>query len=102
MGDQMEFPKTFTEFAEDYGFYDYKEVYTNNVQLIPVYRAEQWLDNLKHKPLPAPTQTDILDKIAEELADTCAYEQEVHGKTEFFHGVNYCLSVIEKYRGNKE
>ena len=40
----------------------------------------------------------VLDKILEEFADICAYEQEVNGKTEFFHGVSYCISAVEKYK----
>ncbi len=36
-GQMMEFPKTFDEFVKDYGFKDKQEVYTNGVELIPVY-----------------------------------------------------------------
>lgn len=56
MGNQMEFPKTFTEFADDYGFYDYKEEYTNGSHLIPVFRVEQWLDHLKQMILKVQTE----------------------------------------------
>lgn len=42
---QMDFPETFEEFAEDYGFKDDKEVYTNGSDLIPVFRVKQWLDH---------------------------------------------------------
>ena len=38
-----------------------------------------------------------LDKIRAEIIDTGAYEQEVNGKTEFLKGINYCLSIIDKY-----
>ena len=44
----------------------------------------------------------ILDKIRAEIIDTGAYEQEVHGKTEFLKGINYCLSVIDKYKESEE
>lgn len=40
----------------------------------------------------------MLDKIIDEIMDTGAYEQEVNGKTEFLKGINYCLSVIDKYK----
>lgn len=46
MCDQMEFPKTFDEFAEGYGFKDKEEVYTNGIDLIPVFRVKQWLEHL--------------------------------------------------------
>lgn len=44
MGECMTFPKTFEEFAEQYGFTDKQEVYTNGSELIPVFRVKQWLD----------------------------------------------------------
>lgn len=44
---------------------------------------------------------EILDKIRAEIIDTGAYEQEVNGKTEFLKGINYCLSVIDKYMVEK-
>ena len=44
----------------------------------------------------------VLDKIRAEIMDTGAYEQEVNGKTEFLKGINYCLSVIDKYKAEIE
>lgn len=44
---------------------------------------------------------EVLDRIRAEIMDTGAYEQEVHGKTEFLVGINYCLSVIDKYYSAK-
>lgn len=43
----------------------------------------------------------ILDKLIDEIMDTGAYEQEVNGNTEFLIGINYCLSVIDKYKTEK-
>jgi hypothetical protein len=51
-------------------------------------------DLRKHEP--------VLDKVREEIADTGAYEQEVHGKTEFLKGIEYCLSVIDRYATESE
>lgn len=44
-GHVMEFPETFEEFAKAYSIVDRKEVYTNGVKLIPVFRVKQWLEN---------------------------------------------------------
>ena len=44
----------------------------------------------------------IIDKIKAEITDTGAYEQEVNGKTEFLKGINYCLSIIDKYKTESE
>ena len=43
-----------------------------------------------------------IDKIRDEIMDTGAYEQEVNGNTEFLKGINYCLSVIDKYKAESE
>ena len=45
-GEQMDFPNTFDEFAKDYGFKDKDEIYTNGIELIPVYRVKQWLEHI--------------------------------------------------------
>lgn len=46
----MAFPKTWKEYEKEYGFYDVKEVYTNNSRLIPSFRVKQWLDHLEQEP----------------------------------------------------
>lgn len=43
-----------------------------------------------------------LEKLRAEIMDMGAYEQEVNGKTEFLKGINYCLGVIDKYKGKSE
>lgn len=43
----MEFPDSFDEFTDKYGFYDENEVYTNGSQLIPVFRVKQWLEHIE-------------------------------------------------------
>lgn len=44
MNEQMEFPETFEGFAKEYGFKDEKEVYSNGIDLIPIFRVKQWLE----------------------------------------------------------
>jgi hypothetical protein len=55
MADAMEFPETFDEFVESYGFIDTEEVYTNGSQLISVFRVRQWLEHISEK-------TQMIDK----------------------------------------
>ena len=45
MAEMMTFPETFEEFAEEYGFVDEKEVYTNGSELIAIFRVKQWLEH---------------------------------------------------------
>ena len=52
--------------------------------------------------IKALEQEPILDKVIAEIMDTGAYEQEVNGNTEFLKGINYCLSVIDKYKVESE
>lgn len=44
LGEQMDFPDTFDEFVKIYGFKDEQEVYSNGIELIPVFRVRQWLE----------------------------------------------------------
>ena len=50
-----------------------------------------------HVNSTASKQDSILAKVKDEIEDTGAYEQEVSGKTEFLKGIEYCLSVMEKF-----
>ena len=47
MAETMMFPATFDEFAEQYGFKDKHEVYTNGSDLIATFRVRQWLDHVE-------------------------------------------------------
>jgi len=58
-GERMDFPQTFNEFANDYGFTDDKEIYTNGSHLIPVFRVKQWLDHIEQ-----PTSDDCVSRQA--------------------------------------
>jgi hypothetical protein len=58
------------------------------------------IENLQE--IKAESIKKVLDKIKEEIMDTGAYEQEVNGKTEFLQGINYCLSVIDRYKTESE
>ena len=45
MSDCQEFPNTWEEFEQAYGFEDRKEIYTNGSRLIQSFRVKQWLDH---------------------------------------------------------
>ena len=42
----MQFPDTWEEFEQAYGFEDRKEIYTNGSRLIQSFRVKQWLDHI--------------------------------------------------------
>lgn len=68
-----------------------------------VYKSvyQQGYDDAK-RDFRKQSKIDILDKIIAEIEDTGAYEQEVNGKTEFVKGITYCLSIIDKYKAERE
>lgn len=72
MGDIMEFPNTFDEFASAYGFVDKDEVYTNGSELIPVFRVEQWLEHIQ-KPTQMVDKSNF-DKTQYQADLTSAYD----------------------------
>ena len=45
MADQMIFPDNFMDFIKEYSFNDKEHIYTNGVDLIPVFRVEQAWDH---------------------------------------------------------
>jgi len=47
------------------------------------------------------SQENALDAVKEELTDTGAFEQEVHGQTDFLKGINYCLTVLSKHSSSE-
>ena len=47
--DVMDFPDTWEEFEQIYGFIDKEEIYTNGSRLIPSFRVKQWLDHIEEK-----------------------------------------------------
>lgn len=47
--DRMDFPETFDEYAQMYKIVDTDEVYTNGIELIPVFRVRQWLEHEEEK-----------------------------------------------------
>ena len=78
--DSMEFPKTWGEFADYYGYVDSsKEIFVGEIEVIPRFRVEQWLEHNEPAIRPLPCIRDehgeiqkqtvkrLFDKINEEL-----------------------------------
>ena len=40
----INFPETIEEYMEEYKIVDSEQIYTNGVELIPVFRIKQWLE----------------------------------------------------------
>ncbi len=47
MGETMNFPDTVDEFMDMYKIVDVEDVYTNGIDMIPIFRMRQWLDHVK-------------------------------------------------------
>lgn len=50
MSDKMTFPETVDEFMEEYKIVDTEKVYTNSIELVPIFRMEQWFEHLPAVP----------------------------------------------------
>ena len=48
MNDIMMFPKTVEEFMEQYKIVDREQVYTNGMELVPIFRMKQWFEHQKN------------------------------------------------------
>lgn len=46
MADRMTFPNTVEEFMEKYKIVDTYCVYTNGVEMVPIFRMQQWFDHV--------------------------------------------------------
>jgi hypothetical protein len=42
----MQFPETVEEFMEKYKIVDTEQIYTNGIELVPIFRMQQWFDHL--------------------------------------------------------
>lgn len=51
MADMMMFPETVDEFMEKYKIVDSDEVYTNGVELVPIFRMKQWFEHVDTDPV---------------------------------------------------
>ena len=63
MNEQMEFPETWEEYEQEYGFNDSDEVYTNNSRLIQSFRVKQWLDHLEQEPCDDMVSRGVFDQV---------------------------------------
>ena len=46
-GEMMKFPETVDEFMESYKIVDTEQLYTNGIELVPIFRMKQWFEHLK-------------------------------------------------------
>lgn len=43
--EMMEFPQTVEEFMEQYKIVDSKEIYSNGMEMVPIFRMKQWYEH---------------------------------------------------------
>lgn len=60
MDEKMEFPNTLDEFIRQYSFIDEEQIYTNGIELIPVFRIRQWEEHKKEENQGLKKQLEYL------------------------------------------
>ena len=45
MSDIMTFPKTVEEFMDQYKIVDTEKIYSNGIELVPIFRMKQWFEH---------------------------------------------------------
>ena len=68
MADMMTFPDTVEEFMEQYKITDTDQVYTNGVEMVPIFRMKQWFEH------QVRTQMSVPDCISRQAAIDAALE----------------------------
>ena len=58
MSDCMHFPDTVEEFMEQYKMTDTKQVYSNGIEYVPIFRMKQWFEHEKAQLLMQGTTKD--------------------------------------------
>ena len=49
MADLMQFPDTVEEFMEKYKITDTEQIYSNGMEMVPIYRMRQWFEHLQQE-----------------------------------------------------
>ena len=88
MADSMEFPKTIEEFIDGYSFNDSDKVYTNGVDLVPVYRVIQGFGHYEQEIRNKAIDDFTKEIVAEYDNDGCP------GVTDY---LDYRLSIRELF-----
>lgn len=73
MGEQMTFPKTFDEFAEQYKIVDKEQVYTNGTELIPIFRVKQWLGHIPTADVAEVKHGEWIEDGYADIPCVCSY-----------------------------
>ena len=87
--EKMEFPNTFDEFVESYGFKDNEEVYTNGSELIPVFRVKQWLDHIE------PCEDAVSRQAALKAFEELPHEYKTKEQRARTGGIAACQVIID-------
>jgi hypothetical protein len=96
MNEQMEFQNNIDEFIKQYSFIDKEQIYTNDSELIPVFRIKQWIE-YKNKGID-----ELIKKYEEEMN---IYTSEINHWTDERKNSKdsnyneYCMCIAER---NKE
>ena len=64
MSDCMHFPDTVEEFMEQYKMTDTKQVYSNGIEYVPIFRMKQWFEHEKAQLYQEGKTSDTISRQA--------------------------------------
>jgi len=62
MSDCMHFPDTVEEFMEQYKMTDAKQVYSNGIEYVPIFRMKQWFEHENAQLSQEGTTSDLISR----------------------------------------
>lgn len=95
MGDIMAFPDTVDEFMEEHKMVDTKQVYSNGIEFVPIFRMKQWF--LEHPP------ADVRPVVRGEwIGEDCSYWKHAVWGAYPVNRIRYKCSVCGRTENKKE
>ena len=97
MDEKMEFPNTLDEFIRQYSFIDEEQIYTNGIELIPVFRIRQWEEHKKEENQELKKQLEKKYEKVGTLTGELLYEENTRLINQQKEFIEWLEQKVKKY-----